>query len=219
MSEVLGGLALGLLLGLKHAAEPDHLVAVSTMVSRTRGVRRSAVLGALWGFGHCMALVIFGGALVLTGTLVAPAAAAGLELVVSIMLIVLGARSIGRAAYTGHTPRAASAATAATAATALSHRVVLVGLVHGLAGTGMLTALAVARWPSARFQVLYIALYGVGAAGAMTLASALAGASLSHPSEGQVRRAVDAVAGLASLVCGVAWAVGTLCDLGLMYKA
>lgn len=210
---MLGGLALGLLLGLKHAAEPDHLVAVSTMVGRTRGTRRGAVLGALWGLGHCAALVSFGGALILTGTLVPPAAAAGLELAVSLMLIGLGARSLGRAACREPPPRPLTLAAGASATTDPSHRVVLVGLVHGLAGTGMLTALAVARWPSARFQVLYIALYGVGAAGAMTLASGLAGASLRRQSGGQVRRAVDAAAGLASLVCGVAWAAGSLGDL------
>lgn len=214
MIDAFGGLTLGVLLGVKHAAEPDHLAAISTMVSRTRDPRRSAALGALWGLGHCVALVVFGGALVLTGTLVPPAAGACLELVVSVMLLVLGARSIARASRGCSSERSSTAGCDVRRTTWASRRAVAVGLVHGLAGTGMLTALALSQLPTAEFQVVYIALYGIGAAGGMTIVSGLAGASLSHRWARQFDRALDAAAGTASVICGVVWAAGILGELG-----
>ncbi|MBC8069648.1 MAG: hypothetical protein IAG13_15030 [Deltaproteobacteria bacterium] len=215
MSAALGGLALGFLLGLSHAMEPDHLAAVSTMVGRSRGARDGALLGALWGLGHCVALVVFGGLLVLTGTLLAPTAAAGLELVVSLMLIVLGARSLGRAARREH-PHQPLVGALRLASSRTQQRALLVGLIHGLAGTGTLTALALAQLPSTRFQIIYIVMFGCGAAGGMALTSGLAGASLLRGAARGRRRVVEVGAGVLAIGCGVAWAIGPLDELGAL---
>src|ERR1041384_1903250 len=94
MSSTALGILLGLRVGLRHAVEPDHLTAVSTLVSETHDVRRGAVLGVLWGLGHTVSLVAVGMILTIVGQTLPPRAATGFELGVAAMLIVLGARAI-----------------------------------------------------------------------------------------------------------------------------
>src|SRR5437762_8340030 len=87
-------LGLGLLFGLKHATEVDHVVAVSTIVSQHRSVFRSASVGALWGLGHTISLLIVG-AIVLTLRIAVPEAISNwLEFCVALMIIGLGASSL-----------------------------------------------------------------------------------------------------------------------------
>jgi hypothetical protein len=88
------GILLGLLVGLRHSFEPDHLTAVSTLVGETRDLRGGAMLGALWGVGHTLALVAVGAILLLVGASLPERAAVIFELCVAGMLLVLGARAI-----------------------------------------------------------------------------------------------------------------------------
>src|SRR5690242_8344285 len=93
---------IGILLGMRHALEPDHLTAVGTLVTEARGARRGALLGMMWGLGHTASLVIVGGVLVVTGAALPARAAAAFELAVAIMLVLLGARALWRAVTWPH---------------------------------------------------------------------------------------------------------------------
>src|SRR5436190_23552288 len=85
---------LGSLLGMRHALEPDHLAAVSTLVTSERSSVRAAWLGACWGIGHTIALVIIGALLVLLRVGLPSAASDLFELAVASMLVGLGLRAI-----------------------------------------------------------------------------------------------------------------------------
>ena len=99
--ELLTGSGLGSLLGMRHAFEPDHLAAVTTLVSRERSSLRAALLGAWWGIGHTLALLVVGASLVVVRAELPPNVSDAFELVVAAMLIALGLRSIRLAAQQG----------------------------------------------------------------------------------------------------------------------
>src|SRR5215204_3312919 len=89
-------LGLGLIFGLKHATEVDHVVAVSTIVSEHRNVLRSALVGGLWGLGHTVSLVVVGVLVLVFRVAIPPGVAVWLEFSVALMIIVLGALAIVR---------------------------------------------------------------------------------------------------------------------------
>src|SRR3954471_1593891 len=90
------GLLLGFLLGMRHALEPDHLAAVSVLVTRRGTASAGAVLGAIWGIGHTLALFAVGCSLAALGARIPPRLAASFELLVAAMLVTLGLRAILR---------------------------------------------------------------------------------------------------------------------------
>src|SRR5881396_1520300 len=92
--ELVTSSGLGSLLGMRHALEPDHLAAVSTFVSQERGGYKAAWMGACWGAGHTLTLVVVGAALVVLRAEMPPAAANAFELLVALMLVALGLRAI-----------------------------------------------------------------------------------------------------------------------------
>ena len=92
--EILSGSALGSLLGMRHALEPDHLAAVSTLVTHERNIRKAALLGVCWGLGHKLSLVAVGAALVLLRAEMPAYAADLFEFFVALMLVGLGIRAI-----------------------------------------------------------------------------------------------------------------------------
>jgi ABC-type nickel/cobalt efflux system permease component RcnA len=220
MFATLGGMLLGLVVGVRHAFEPDHLAAVSTMVTESRGARRGALLGAIWGIGHTLALVIVGVALLIAGSLVPARVESALELAVAVMLVGLGTRAIVRAVRDGrsgavsphshggqrHVHAAPDGGHVHLGETPLAWRPLAIGVIHGLAGSGGLTALVFAELPSDAARVVYIALFGAGSIAGMALASGLAGASLARVTRGpETMRRLGAAAGLLSIVVGVAW--------------
>src|SRR5262245_43222308 len=85
-------LVIGFLLGLKHATEADHLVAVTTIVSEQRSVWRSGLVGALWGVGHTASLLAAGVVVIILGAAIPHPVASILEFVVALMIIFLGSR-------------------------------------------------------------------------------------------------------------------------------
>ncbi|HEX8853273.1 MAG TPA: hypothetical protein VF754_07285 [Pyrinomonadaceae bacterium] len=85
-------LGLGFVLGLKHATDADHLVAITTIVSEQRSLRRSALVGALWGVGHTLALLAAGVVVILLGYAIPEGVSTGLELAIALMIVLLGAR-------------------------------------------------------------------------------------------------------------------------------
>jgi len=195
-------LALGFGLGLKHATEADHLVAVSTVVSEHRSVWRAGMVGALWGVGHTAALFAAGVALILLRVTVPERARSVLELGVALMIIFLGSRILylvlrGRRELHVHTHTHGGREHAhlhfhspadehdPTHDAATSHeehrgmwgwRPVLVGMVHGLAGTAALTLFVlneVVRDGSRALGFAFLLVFGLGSVGGMLLMSAL----------------------------------------------
>lgn len=203
------GILLGLLVGLRHSFEPDHLTAVSTLVGETRDLRGGAMLGALWGVGHTLALVAVGTILLLVGASLPERAAVIFELCVAAMLLVLGARAIVVAlgAATGHRTHTHRAAHDHPMR-AIAWRPLAVGWVHGLAGSGALTAIAFAELPGAGARLIYMVLFGLGSIAGMALASGAAGVTLHVLARsGGARRGLGLITGALSIAVGAMWAI------------
>ena len=159
-------LATGLLLGLRHALDADHVVAVATLLRRS--ARPATVLwyGATWGFGHTFTLLLTG-LVVLTLRRAIPEGVASLfEGTVGLMLIVLGVAAIVR-------PAAADAGGEhdAPPLRRVGLRPFAVGMVHGLAGSAALMLLVLSTVPSVGLGVVYVLVFGLGSVGGMLLFS------------------------------------------------
>jgi len=204
MDSALPLLGLGFVLGLKHATEADHLVAVSTIVSEHRSVWRSAAVGALWGLGHTASLLVAGAVLIALRVPVPAGVATALELAVALMIVLLGTRILylvlrdrrdvhvhahthdGRTHTHLHFHDRRDAHRAADVH-AVSHawhrglwgwRPVAVGAVHGLAGSAALTLFVLAevlRGGSRLLGFAYLLIFGAGSVGGMLLMSAVIG--------------------------------------------
>jgi high-affinity nickel-transport protein len=157
---VLTAIGLGLLLGLRHAADPDHVIAVSAIVARHRHPRAAAWVGLAWGLGHGATVVLVGGAIVALQLAVPERLALGFEGAVGLVLIALGLSNLRRAA------RADARDTHAPHAAATAGRSPLgsfgVGVVHGLAGTAALALLALAAMPTPAAAIAYLAVFALG---------------------------------------------------------
>ena len=197
----------GLVLGLRHALEPDHLTVIATILAETGSLRRMLRVGIAWGVGHCAS--ILGVALIL-GALQArmpPRLESLFELAVIVMLLGLGARSLVRAWRGAATP-AATLSSLQVGRWAFTRRGLTMGLVHGLAGSGLLTAMVTARFPGVAARLVFVLLFGLGATLGMALLSGLVGAPLARAARAPASaRAVTAVAGLLSLALGLWWSL------------
>jgi hypothetical protein len=214
------GCALGAVLGVRHALEPDHLAAVSTLVAERPRPAQAALLGALWGVGHAAALLVVGVVLLAARGSLPAAAITAAELLVAAMLVVLGVRAVTLALRGGHGPVAAhrhgavehvhggAAAHLHLRGRTLAVRPLIVGLVHGLAGSGGLTALALAEMPSRAGALAYLGAFAIGSVAAMAAVSGLAGASLGRLVRGpRARIGLLAGAGALSVLVGIGWAL------------
>ena len=90
MITLLSIIALGFFLGVRHATDPDHVIAVATIVSRQRSIRQGALIGALWGLGHTITILVVGSAIILFGIVIPTRVGLTMELSVGLMLILLG---------------------------------------------------------------------------------------------------------------------------------
>ena len=90
MITLLSIVVLGFFLGMRHATDPDHVIAVTTIVSRQRSIRHAAVIGVLWGLGHTITILAVGSAIILFGLVIPPRVGLTMELSVGLMLILLG---------------------------------------------------------------------------------------------------------------------------------
>jgi high-affinity nickel permease len=210
------GIVLGVLLGLRHAFEPDHLTAVSTLVGESHGLRGGALLGALWGIGHTISLVAVAVVLMAIGASLPQRAGVAFELCVAVMLLVLGVRAIVVAVRVGASQRHDHAARHHHAPTdhvhlgarTLAWRPLVVGVVHGLAGSGALTAIVFANLHGTAARILYLTLFGIGSIGGMALASGVAGATMHGLARAaRTRRAIAIAAGVLSIVVGIWWTI------------
>lgn len=190
---MLGILGLGLLLGMQHALEADHIAAVSSIAARRSRVSDIVKHGLTWGLGHTVTLFVFAGAAILVGHAIPETVARPIEGAVGIMLIGLGAHVLwrlwrdrvhfhrhGHADGTVHFhahSHAGDTEPHARAAHVHEHgfrwRTLLVGLMHGMAGSAALLVLAATQAPSAAAGLGYIVLFGVGSMIGMGLLSAV----------------------------------------------
>jgi high-affinity nickel permease len=90
MITLLSIIALGFFLGMRHATDPDHVIAITTIVSRQRSIRHAALIGILWGMGHTITIFLVGSAIILFGVVIPPRLGLTMELSVGLMLILLG---------------------------------------------------------------------------------------------------------------------------------
>lgn len=139
---------LGILLGLRHATDADHVIAVTAIVARERSLLRAARIGALWGAGHTITLVLVGGAIVAFRLVIPPRVGLGLEFGVALMLIALGYANL-RPTKEPRPERAAA-------------RPILVGTVHGLAGSAAVALLVLATIRDMVPAFIYLFVFGLG---------------------------------------------------------
>jgi hypothetical protein len=189
MTSVVSILLLGFLLGMRHATDADHVVAVTTIVSGEPSLRRASRVGLLWGIGHSATIMLVGGAIVAFRINVPPRLGLALEFAVALMLIALGIVTLG------------SRAVVVTAAV----RPVAVGLVHGLAGSAFIALLVLAAVPGLWLGLAYLAIFGLGTVAGMALVTlAIAVPSvLGARRVGRAQRYLRLASGLASVAFGL----------------
>jgi hypothetical protein len=223
--ELAASTGLGSLLGMRHALEPDHLAAVSTLVTDGRDAHgtdrraKAAFLGVCWGLGHTFTLIALGAVLVVLRAEMPAAASDFFELCVALMLVGLGLRAIYQAARQGAsgpvhmhhhggivhrhpgTPKHIHIGT-----WTLARRPLLVGAVHGLAGSGALTALVLTTLPTTAARLSYMALFGLGSTLGMAAMSGLLGWPLARVgSNHTLARSVSFAVGCVSTALGLFW--------------
>jgi ABC-type nickel/cobalt efflux system permease component RcnA len=224
-------LALGFLLGVRHALEADHVAAVATLATRTSSARATARLAALWGAGRALTLFLVAGSVVLLGATIPDPLARGLEAAAGALLVALGVDVLRRLwqqrvhfhvhRHDGgvrhlHAHAHDQPAQAPHDAAAHDHghppllfwRALLVGSVHGMAGSAALVMLSVQAVPSPASALGYVAVFGLGSVLGMVLFSmaiALPFRLRPRSLEG-AWRSLQAALGAASIAIG-AWVI------------
>ncbi len=206
--ELMTSSGLGSLLGMRHALEPDHLAAVSTLMTGERSSAKAAWLGACWGLGHTLTLLAAGITLVAFRADMPAVASDVFELCVILLLIGFGVRAIYQGAWRGPARPTHSHANPHTTngRWLIARRPLVVGAVHGLAGSGALTALVVTTLPSPVTRLSYLALFGTGSIVGMALLSGLLGWPLARlGAGGAVARTLSIGVGSVSIALGLLW--------------
>ena len=178
METVLGLLFLGFFLGIMHAFEADHMIAVSSLVAKTKNIKKSSLLGAIWGVGHTTMLLIVGVVVLATKAVIPQNIALSFEFIVGIMLVVLGLSNIfGFKHLHKHVHTAREHLHLHFHKSSHKHRheikSLAVGMVHGLAGSAALTLLVLATVESIYHGIFYILIFGFGSVLGMFIVSSL----------------------------------------------
>lgn len=219
MSDLFTIIALGFVLGMRHATDPDHVVAVTTIVTRLRTPGKAALVGAAWGVGHMLTVMVVGGGIILFGWVIPARVGLSMEFAVGLMLIALGLanvigpfrrtlrdlRSAGSTSEHGtvhshahahgdyvhthshaHAPESHPHASEATPLSRLDRRLgglelyrwarpLVVGVVHGMAGSAAVALMVLAAIRTPAWAVLYLLVFGVGTIlGMMLMTTAIA---------------------------------------------
>jgi len=217
---------IGFLLGIRHALDPDHVVAVSTIATEQRGLLRSSLIGGFWGLGHALALMIACSAVLALKLNLSGAIAVWLESGVALMLIVLGVRAIrlGLRDWTVHAHRhdhdgrehvhlhqhhkhEAHADHQHRHFLGFGVRPFTVGLAHGLAGSAALAIVAAATTSSLAAGLFYIGMLGIGSAAGMMMLTAVMSLPLVVLTTRfrAFRASAQLAAGIGSIAFGLWW--------------
>jgi ABC-type nickel/cobalt efflux system permease component RcnA len=217
---------------LKHATEVDHVVAISTIVSRHKNIFHSALVGALWGAGHTASLLIVAAIVFSLRSAIPQAVSGWLEFGVAIMIIVLGISALRRALQANahvhvhqhnhdglshshihfheHETRHETAAQShhSHAVSRPGWKPVLIGMMHGLAGSGALMLLVLTQISSSWLGFLYVATFGVGSILGMLLMSGLIGLPFAFSSRKltHLHQGLQTVAAVFSICFGIWYA-------------
>jgi len=249
MTGLLGILALGFFLGMRHATDADHVIAVTAIVARQRTAQSALLVGAAWGLGHTLTILIVGGGIVLFGWVIPERLGLSFELGVAVMLIVLGIANLGSlrgliaetlaAARTGrmvhshphahgdyvhthphgHDPEAHPHGPQQTPVAGLDRRFgrlagyrlvrpLVVGIVHGLAGSAAIALLVLPTIQNPEWALLYLLVFGAGTIGGMTLITWAIAVPLGYvatpsgPTRGRLVAALRIASGLISICFG-----------------
>lgn len=214
MISLLSIIALGFFLGMRHATDPDHVIAITTLVARHRTIKGASLIGVLWGVGHTLTIVAVGGAIVLLGWVIPARIGLSMEFSVALMLILLGIMNLtgflkwinGRLSSTHgdqiepqsdshihfdhihlhrhtHDPAGQDHDTEDMSLTWFDPHVgrvglfqlvrpLVVGIVHGLAGSAAVALLVLTTIPDPRWAGVYLFVFGIGTIAGMILITA-----------------------------------------------
>jgi ABC-type nickel/cobalt efflux system permease component RcnA len=233
-------LGLGLVFGLKHATEADHIAAVSAIVSEHRSLLRSVTVGALWGVGHTISLIAVGVIVLALRVAVPESVADWLEFCVALMITVLGLSALLRALrrrrdvhlhehkhdgvvhvhlhfHEHETEHKGPVAAHSHAVSRIGFKPLIVGAMHGLAGSAALTLLVLTQVDSTVLGLLYLAVFGLGSIAGMLLMSGLIGLpfALSARRFNGFHYGLQTIAGVLSIAFGLWYAYETGISSGL----
>jgi len=231
---------LGLFLGMRHSTDPDHVVAVSTIVSRQKSIRSSATIGLLWGLGHTLTIFLVGSAIIIFGVVIPPRLGLSMEFCVAVMLILLGVLNLtGVIGWITErlTPmkRVIAMSQPAVSADRISEnpgntnervsgrielffertigklglyqtiRPLVVGLVHGLAGSAAVALLVLSTIKSSLWSTAYLLVFGFGTMMGMMLMTAAISIPLVYTGKKffKINRHLTAISGFASMAFGI----------------
>jgi ABC-type nickel/cobalt efflux system permease component RcnA len=226
-----GILGLGFVLGMHHALEADHIAAVSSIAARRASVREIVKHGLTWGLGHTVTLFLFAGAALLLGKMISEHLAERLEFAVGVMLVVLGGYVLwqlwrdrvhfhrhvhdGVAHFHAHSHRGE---TGPHEHSAHEHqhgfrwRTLLVGLVHGMAGSAALLVIAVSQVANPAYGLLYLVLFGIGSMVGMGMLSAVIAVPLAVSARSLAwgNRVLQAIVGIVTVGIGASTIYATV---------
>jgi ABC-type nickel/cobalt efflux system permease component RcnA len=211
--------AVAIALGLRHATDPDHLAAVSTLIASTRerAVKRAAALGLAWGFGHALTLFAFGLPIVLFEAYLPERVQQGAELTIALVIVLLAVSLLvrwRRGAFHAHVHEHGdgahlhvhSHAKGERARTRSARSAFGIGLVHGVGGSAGVGVLLVATIENTAYGVIALGLLAAFTAVSMALLSVGLGSGLTRVPLARVAPAL----GAASLAFGIWYGLGAL---------
>jgi ABC-type nickel/cobalt efflux system permease component RcnA len=231
---------LGLFLGMRHSTDPDHVLAVSTIVSRQGSIRSSATIGLLWGLGHTLTIVLVGSGIIIFGVVIPPRLGLSMEFCVALMLIMLGVLNLTGVMHwitERLTPMKTVPPTSQPAGSLYRFsddpaktnqrasgrielffdrtigklglyqtvRPLVVGLVHGLAGSAAVALLVLSTIKSPLWSTAYLLVFGFGTMVGMMLMTAAISIPLVYTGKKffKINRHLTAISGLASMAFGI----------------
>jgi sulfite exporter TauE/SafE len=168
-------LAVAFLYGLRHATDPDHVIAVTTIVSRQRSMAGAIAIGAAWGLGHTLTILVVGMGIIIFGWVIPPRIGLSTELSVGVMLIILGIMALTTRQDHAHEHQFVDRLDHKFGALGPYRlvRPLVVGIVHGLAGSAAVALLVLAAIHNPRWAMLYLLVFGLGTIVAMMLMTAV----------------------------------------------
>lgn len=197
-SGLLSVLLLGFTLGIKHATEPDHVIAVSTIASQTKKLSRSSLAGVFWGLGHTATLLVIGVTAIALGQHIPENVATLLEFFVGVMLVYLGINGIRKNPIIEEGKQQH-----------FHKKSFVIGVIHGLAGSAAMVLLTAAAADTGAEAFQYILLFGAGTIVGMLLFTTLLGLPFLVTSQKSIPLFLMRATSLISVVYGLYYMIQT----------